>query len=124
MNTKTEYFQHITKWFGIEGRGDKEVCILCRKFGRIKELQEHEQDFYAKDTCTNCKDELFGKKFLIYHIGDRQCDIFKSNIEDERICPGKSIHKKTNSIFIVVYIWPSLLVILVSYMPLMKIGPV
>ena len=72
LNTKTEYFQHTTKRLGIEGREDKEECAFCgRKFGRIKELQEHEKDFHTKNTCTICKKDFFGKKSLMYHIEDK-----------------------------------------------------
>ena len=83
LNSKTEYFHHTTKRSVIEGREDKEECAFCgRKFGRINELQKHEEDFHTKHTCTICGDELFGMKSMLYHIKEKHKDQECKNVMD------------------------------------------
>ena len=72
LNSKTEYFSHSVKGIGLYSAGDKEECGYCgRKFTKIDDLQNHEEDFHTKIKCNVCEYISYGKKDLLYHTQNK-----------------------------------------------------
>ena len=72
LNSKSEYFSHSVKRIGLYSAGDKEECGYCgRKFTKIDDLQNHEEDFHTKIKCNVCEYISYGKKDLLYHTQNK-----------------------------------------------------